>query len=89
MPRDVLSKEPESGSRFGWQGQLGTSPTSATRYSPGGESSRNTPIAGSHKQKVSGEGKLLLIHPSARTSYVFGTTGRREVSHDTVARYTM
>lgn len=67
MPRDILSKEPESaGSRFGWQGQLATSPTSATRYSPGGESSRNTPVAGSHKQMASEEGKLLLIHPSTR-----------------------
>jgi len=59
MPHGLLSKEPEStGTRFGWHGHLATSPTSATRYSPAGDSSRYTPGAGSHKQEASGEGKL-------------------------------
>ena len=59
IPRNITSTGPES-SGFGWHGQINTSPTSATRYSPAGESSKYTTGAGSHKQETSGEGELFV-----------------------------
>ena len=59
IPHNLLSTEGES--HFNWHGQLATYPTSATRYSPEGESSRYTPGFGSHKQEISVEGKLCLL----------------------------